>query len=374
MTKPARSIKRFKLRLIPPLLLAVALLSSALYAQAENVILLVGDGMGPAHVSAGRYELLGPEGYLSMEGLPVTGLVKTHSADHLITDSAASSTAMATGHKTNNGMIAVLPDGTPVATLMEAAMAAGKSAGVVTTTSVSHATPAAFLAHQRRRGDEDRIAEQMIASPVTIIFGGGLEFFAPKSAKESRRKDNRDLLAEAVDRGFKVARSKTELDKIDSGRILGLFENGGLRTGESSVSLADLTAKAISILAQNPKGYFLLIEGGQIDWESHSNDFDDMIQEIKDFDEAVARARRMTQSDRTLILVTADHETGGLVIEDGEPSPGSLDADWTTRSHSAVSVPIYAGGPGSELFTGVMDNTDIPRRIAKVLGLNFPAD
>jgi alkaline phosphatase len=135
-----------------------------------------------------------------------------------------------------------------------------------------------------------------------------------------------------------------------------------------------MTAKAIEILGRNSGGFFLMVEGGQIDWESHANDFDDMIREIADFDSAVETARRITSPEETLILVTADHETGGLAIEDGELSAGSLDADWSTRGHTAVSVPLYAGGPGSESFSGVRDNTEIPRLIARAMRITFPAN
>ncbi len=360
-----------KLRLV----LAAALLLATLSAQAaprpRNVILLIGDGMGLAHVSLARLSSGDPATVLQMDSMRYAAFVKTQSADPekgrgIITDSAASATALATGYKTKNGMLGVLPDGKPVRSILEAAQGIGKSVGLVTTVTITHATPAGFGAHEAARGDEDAIAPQYLAKRIDVLLGGGEQFFLPKSAKDSKRKDERDLLAEARKAGYTVARTADELAKANGKRLLGLFELGYLTTNPPEPSLADMASKAIEMLARNQRGFFVMIEGGQIDSGGHANNEAVVLKQTLDFDEAVGVALKFARErGDTLVLVTADHETGGLsLVSPPSTSKAEFHSAWGTKGHSAIAVPLLADGPGAERFSGVYDNTDIPKRIA----------
>ncbi len=347
--------------------------------KVRNIIFCIGDGMGLGQIALARMKAAGPSGTLYMERMPVVGFFWTHSADALVTDSAAAGTALASGVKTNNGMLGMTPDGTRYQTILEAAQAKGMATGLVVTSTISHATPAAFASHVTSRKMQDKIAEQLIANKVNVLFGGGEEYFLPESSSKSKRNDQKNLIEQAKEAGYVYIRTAEELKTAQHPHILGLFQLGPLTTIAPEPSLAELTAKAIDILNREVKGhkkrgFFLMIEGSQIDWACHDNDAARTIRQTLLFDQAVKAAIDFAQKDkRTLVVVTADHETGGLTIKGGNLKGNDLDVSWSTDGHSAMPVPIYAFGPKADIFAGTYDNTEVPKKLARLLGISpFP--
>ncbi len=335
----------------------------------KNIIFLIGDGMGLVHANAARFYVVGPEGRLHFERMPVTGLLNVYSYDALITDSAASGTALATGNKTRNGMIGLRADSTSVPTVLEIARDHGLATGLVVTSRITHATPAAYYAHINHRGREQEIAEQLSTANINVLFGGGRDMFLPESMEDSRRHDDRNLLAVMESNGYEIIGNRDELMSVEGDHVLGLFQTESLSTQLPEPTIAEMTAKAIELLAQDDDGFFLMVEGSQIDWAGHSNDEDYSIRETLLFDDAVREALAFAQQNgETLVVVTADHETGGMSIRRGNRNGEGMNIAWSTRNHSAVSVPVYAYGPGSLRFTGVIDNTDIAIRMAELFG------
>jgi alkaline phosphatase len=354
-------------------------------AAQKAVILLIGDGMGEAHRTAARWSAVGQSGTLAMDDMPVVGWSRTASADHLVTDSAAAATALASGVKTNNGMIGQDPAGNPLTTILERAQARGMAVGLVTTVQMAHATPAAFAAHVPDRNMMTEIASQMLATEVDVLLGGGEDEFLPEGVagcypEPGERADGRDLIAEATTSGYAYVCDAANLAAIDPAstpKLLGLFADEGM-TRPFAPSLAEMTEKAIDILSQDPDGFFLMVEGGQIDWASHDNDATNVISDTAGFDEAVAVVQTYASSaPDTLVIVTADHETGGMSADltssgsPGEDGPFLMPDDtpfyvnWTTNDHTDADVPTTAQGPRSDLLTGTHENTythDVMRR------------
>jgi alkaline phosphatase len=334
----------------------------------KNIILLIGDGMGSGHVTLGRLSMQAEGKTLNMDSMKIGGQVQTRAANYPVTDSAAAGTALATGFKTNNGMISVLPDGTPVVTFLEIAQQLKKSTGLVSTTNITDATPAVFAAHVDARAEMDAIADQMLAHKVTVLLGGGRAYFMPNSQQGGRRKDGADLLARAKESGYAVVGTREELNQVRSGNVLGLFGLENLTTDAPEPSLAELADKAIQILARNRGGFFLMVEGGEIDLKAHVNDAPGVIKQFRDFDAAVGVALAFARKDKdTLVIVTADHDTGGLAVlgsARGVPEPWS--AAWVSKNHTGNIVPILAEGPGASALGGVLDNTDVPKILAKL--------
>ena len=338
------------------LMALILLVSSCSAGQTpKNIILLIGDGMGIGHVSAAR--CADPDGKLNMDTMPITGFAITHAANALVTDSAAAGTALATGVKTTNGTISQDPDGKRLRTLLEAARDMGKSTGIISTTSIVDATPAVFVAHAANRGMKEDIAAQLVASRVDVAFGDGKSSFIPESAGGAR-KDGRDLLEDAKKRGYTVVDSADALAKSESYKMIGLFDLGA----QSTPTIADMTSKALSILSKNNKGFFIMSEGAKIDTCSHGKDAKGMVREALNFDEAIRVALDFAKKNNdTLVVVTADHETGGCAVYGGDEANPKYTASYISGGHSANMVPIYAFGPGAELFSGTHDNTDIPK-------------
>jgi alkaline phosphatase len=311
--------------------------------------------------------------------VPLRGWSRTGSADSSITDSAAAATALATGVKTNNGMIGQDPDGNALVTILERARAEGMAVGLVTNTQMAHATPAAFAAHVPRRGMMVEIADQMVAAGVNVLLGGGEDEFLPTTAtgcypEPGERTDGRDLIAEAVTAGYTHvcdAAAFAAIDPTATMYLLGLFADEGM-VRPYSPSLAEMTQKAIDILSQDPDGFFLMVEGGQIDWASHANDATSVIADVIGFDQAVSVALAHDfMLHQALIVVTADHETGGMSVdlvsggspdEDGPfymPDGTPFYVNWTTGSHTAADVPLTSQGPWSGLLLGAYENTHV---------------
>lgn len=343
-------------------------------AQIRNIILFIGDGMGITQITAGRLKSLGPNGRLHIDRMPVTGLLVTHAADDLITDSAAAATALASGFKTNNGMIGMLPDNTRAVTILEALREKGFSTGLVATSSITHATPACFAAHVPSRNMHPEIAAQMLDAGVDVLLGGGRAYFVPRKDPHSQRPDDLSLLDRAEQNGYRLVQNREELSQVHGGRVLGLFNDDEMRYEAHEPALGEMTAKAIELLRGNEKGFFLMVEGSQIDWGGHDNELDYVVREMLAFDEAVKTGLDFALQDRhTLVVVTADHETGGLAIKGGSIDGKDLKVGWASTHHTGQPVPVFAYGPHSLRFTGVHDNTRVPIIFAELLGVEpFP--
>ena len=332
----------------------------------KNIILLIGDGMGIAQITAGKIV----KGQLNLDEFKHLGLIMTHSQDALVTDSAAAATAIATGYKTYNGAVAVSSDGTPLKTITEYAQEANKATGLVVSSAITHATPAVFAAHVDSRKKHAVIAEQMAKSNIDVLFGGGWEYFVPNTTPGSKRPDHKNLLAELA-QSSTVIQTQEEfyaLGDVDS--VVGLFSKKHLRKADKRIpGLPDLTKKALEILSKNKNGFFLMVEGSQIDWAGHDNNQDDIITEIIDFDDTIGVALDFAKKNtQTLIVVTSDHETGGFAIHEGSIKEKQVtESEFTGTIHTAEMVPVFAYGPGASEFTGIGDNTKIGKIIINYL-------
>ena len=335
------------------LALAPCLADSA-ESPADSAILLIGDGMGPMQIHLSRIE---PGQPLEMEKLPVAGMMTTTSVGGRVTDSAAAATALATGYKTENGRLGTAPDNRRLQTILEHAQSMYKSTGIITTDALHGATPAGFAVHVDDRGKRSEIAAQMAASRVDVMMGFWKGEFLPKSAG-GKREDNRDLIAEMRAKGYEVAFTREEFLKAKGDKLLGLFED------ETAPTLAEMVTAAVDRLSRDPDGFLLIVEEARIDWKCHEHDLPGAISDTRALDKAVAAARSAAEKrGRTLVIVTADHETGGL----------APDSTWSTGGHTSTPVRILASGPGAEAFAGDLDNTDVPKRIADAIGIGpFP--
>lgn len=332
-----------------------------------GVILVIADGTGLNYWSAAKLGF--PS--LGVEELPVIGLVGTQSADNYITDSGAGATAFAAGVKTYNGAIGVGPDSSAVETVLEVAEGRGKATGLVVTSSITHATPAAFAAHVPDRGRHFQIAAQMAESGVDVMIGGGRRFFDP-----TERTDEVNLLAQlaedAVVTDSVAAFQALDPDTID--RLVAFTAEGNPPpASRRSLTLAEMTRAALSILERDDDGFFLMVEASQVDWRGHDNaPLNVVLSEMYDLDGAV-RAALEFQFERpnTLIVVTADHETGGLALHYDEM--GVFRANYTTDGHTAGMVPLFAGGPGADLVGGMKENDEIGRMLLDLIRGDGPA-
>lgn len=329
----------------------------------KNIILMIGDGMGIAQITAG---LIANKGKLNLENFPVVGFVKTFSADDLITDSAAGGTAMATGEKTNNGMIGITPDKRSLKNIREIAEEKGKGTGLVATSTITHATPASFIAHVESRSDYERIASQFLKSDIDVFIGGGSVHF-------TERLDQQDLTVKLRKKGYSVCQSMAELDSCTNDKIAGLLypvEPPSILHKRGDM-LYHATKKALEVLSKKEEGFFLMVEGSQIDWGNHQNNITIQTQEMLDFDHVIGEVLQFAISDgETLVIVTADHETGGLGINSGDLRRGRIDPGFTTTGHTGSMVPLFAFGPKSELFGGMYDNTEIFHRMLQAYGFH----
>ena len=304
----------------------------------KYIFYFIADGLGVEHKQVAEYFLQqktgDPEAKLTMSKFPVTGIITTHSADSLVTDSAAAGTALATGFKTNNRMISKLPDGTDVKTLLELAEQKGKATGVVTTTRLTHATPAVFLAHNENRGNENEIAEDYLDSGVDYLAGGGYRHFVPKDWKwgRSKRKDNRNIAQEFYEKGYRIFIGEHDTEKFRNykpkvaERVFAAFTYSHLpyeidrKNDNKTPSLSELTEKGIEVLMRHDRsygrGFFMMVEGGRIDHAAHANDLPGVIHDVLEFDRALAKAYEFYKKypNDTLIVVVSDHETGGLSL------------------------------------------------------------
>jgi alkaline phosphatase len=340
----------------------------------KNVIFMIGDGTGIAQLYSGQLHEVGSDGYLHAQRLPITGIVKTYSEDNLITDSASGTTAYSCGIKTDNGVIAQDSEGNECVTLMELAQQAGMKTGLVATSGVTHATPASFATHIDSRNKYSEIAEQMVESEVDVILGGGLEYFIPSDSAGSNREDQLNLLSSLRDQGYSVVLDRQAMVEEDSEQIVGLFSPSGMPSENRVPSLAEMTNKAVESLSSNENGFFLMVEGSQIDWGGHANETPYVVREVKDFDDAIGVVLTFAQENPgTLVIITADHETGGMTINGVNRENTIVDIAWTSTGHTGTPIPLMAYGPHAVEFSGWWDNTDIGKKVADLLGFeNFP--
>ena len=335
-------------------------------ARPRNVVLMIGDGMGLTQITAALYAN-GNE--IAFERMPVVGLHKSYSSDNLITDSAAGATAFSCGEKTYNGAIGVLPDADTTAcyTILERAEDAGMPTGLVATSTIVHATPAAFYAHVASRRQYPEIAAQLASSGVDFFVGGGQEFF-------SRRDDGRDLLAEMHTGGRRVDSyfDKTAADLLpDAATSYGYLSADAdpLPFSGGRDYLPRATALALDYLAARDTaaaGFFLMVEGSQIDWGGHANDSEYIIAETREFADVVGQVLDFAAADgETLVVVTADHETGGYAINTGSTMT-QIEGAFTSDYHTADLIPVFAFGPGAEAFAGIYENTAVHDKLVRL--------
>ncbi|MBN2523814.1 MAG: alkaline phosphatase [Bacteroidales bacterium] len=347
-------------------IITIALLSSIVNAafsqsteKVKNIILMIGDGMGNAQVSA-AYTI--NQGILNLERSQYIGLFRTSSADEYVTDSGAGGTALATGQKTNNKFIAMTPDSISLKTILELAEENGLSTGMVVTCEMTHATPASFIAHQPSRYDTLNIAADYVGSGIDIFIGGGRRHF-------EERTDSLNISDLLREEGYSIVYD-LESVKEDSATNIGCFiaDNHPLSVMEGRGDyLTEATRIALDKLKTNAQGFFIMVEGSQIDWGGHSNNFSFQISETIDFDKAVGEAMNFAdEHPGTLVVVTADHETGGLALVDGDISNGQVEAKYSSDNHTAVMVPVFAYGTGAEIFSGIYENTELFHKMLRL--------
>lgn len=326
----------------------------------KNVIFLIGDGMGLNQIYAG---MTANGGTLNIERCSHTGLAKTYSASHYITDSAAGGTALATGHKTNNGMIGMNADSVAVQSVLSLAEEVGRATGLVATVRITHATPASFYAHQINRGMYEEIAAEMLTSGVDFFVGGGRNNFEV-------RNDSLNYSDSLRNADYNIVYS---LDSVEAPVLLPF---GALcadydmpqasKRGDFLPRAVDLAIKSLDARGD---GFFLMVEGSQIDYQAHGNNTQGVVDEVLDFDRAIKVALDFAERDgETLVVITADHETGGMTILNGSYADKTIEAQFNTGGHTGTMVPIYSFGPCADQFTGIMENTEIPVRIKTALG------
>lgn len=425
----------------------------------KNIIFLIGDGMGLGQMEIARTFEYGKKGRLFLETLPYTALAHTYSANNQVTDSAAGGTALAIGKKTNNGMIGVTADGKPADSILDLFKKNGLSTGIVTTNSVTDATPASFTASVKNRWTgQMEIAKQQLQNDVDVILGGGEKYFTSQNAHGVK------LLDQYQQAGYQYVTTDKELQKANSRKLLGLFGPKHLNfkldrdnVNSQEPTLTDMTAKALETLSKDNKGFFTMIEGARIDQASHAGDITSIWKETIEFDDAVKYCVKWAETHQdTLVVVAADHETMGvsatepmnkkalkkitvtphfmakhlqknangigytnksikqvfhqyanMTVTDEDtalfnsqinPKKGQVYPEqhvaWeignmiakhnhagvlnrtieelsSTGGHTSNMIPVFAYGKGAETFHGVLDNTDIPKKLAETMGFTF---
>lgn len=329
----------------------------------KNVIFLIGDGMGLSQVSSAYYFNKNNK-EPNFSRFPVVGLSRTSSSQQKITDSGAGATAFSTGHKSYNGSIGVDDNKKPLETLVEHFSKEGKSSGVIVTCSVTHATPAAFYAHVPSRDQEYEIARQLVTSDIDFFSGGGIKFFT--------KGENASLLGDLQKNGFVIDTTNLDVNKpLEADKKYGFLiaEEGLPKITEGRGDyLPKATEMGLNYLSKDTAGFFVMIEGSQIDWGGHANDAGYLIGEVLDFDKAVGKALDFAEKNgNTLVIVTADHETGGFTLSSDSGDYNKIKPTFSTSGHSATMVPVFAYGPGAEKFTGIYQNTAIYDKIRQLV-------
>jgi alkaline phosphatase len=327
----------------------------------KNIILMIGDGMGLAHIYAA---MTANGGSLFLQNFIYCGFSKTYSSSDYITDSAAGATALACGVKSYNGAIGVDPDKNPVVNICELAEKMGLKTGLVSTSAINHATPACFVAHQSSRSSYEDIAADFLKANIDVFIGGGVKSF-------ENRKDGRNLSKELKEKGYQVLYKMEDIQKVQSGKLAGLTaEEHNLPMPERGEMLVPATETAINLLSQSKKGFFLMVEGSEIDFLAHNNNTTGVVRETLDFDRAIGSALAFASKNKeTLIIVLADHETGGMTLSSGNNKTGDVGAKFGNTDHTGICVPVFAYGPGADQFGGFMENTEIGMKMQRLLKL-----
>ena len=324
----------------------------------KNVIFMIGDGMGLEQISA-AWVCNG--GHLNLDNFTKTGIQRTYCVNRLVTDSAAAGSALATGSKTNYGMIAMSPDSVAVESLAEYAMSKGKRAGAAVTCRVNDATPAVFFSHSPTRKDQEGIVAQMAESGVYFLSGGGIKYWKD-------REDGRDITAEIQEKGYSFASTKEELMAVEEGPVVALMADYELPFAlDRGDILPSSVAKALELL-DNKKGFFLMIEGSMIDDGGHDNKAGHTMEEIFDFDRTIGLVLEWAAKDgETLVVVTGDHATGGMTLLSGSLPENRIRVNFSTTGHNGILLPVYAWGPHSEDFIGVYENAELSQKIKNII-------
>lgn len=367
--------KTFLLFFIHVLIIILFVPASAAQRPVKNIIFMVPDGLGLSNVTAARIRLGGVDGdSLVFETLSQIGYQRTHSRNSVVTDSAAAASAWATGHKFRNGEISHHTfNGSSPMTILELAQSLGKSTGLVATSTITHATPAAFGAHVPSRECETEIAKQYINLGIDVLLGGGVSKFRTTSADPCGTSGN--MIALARSHGYTYVTTRAEMAAApNQPKLLGLFSEKGMtamvkRAADSPEPfLKRMTTKALKILGKNPNGFFLMVEGSQIDWANHANNLKYQLKETVAFDKAVNTVLNWVNENNaeedTLIIVVPDHDCGGMSINGPYGSTirtrgKDIEAAWTSDYHTACDTMIWSEGPYSEYLGAALDNTHL---------------
>ncbi|MBO5876023.1 MAG: alkaline phosphatase [Bacteroidales bacterium] len=326
--------------------------------KVKNIIFMIGDGMGLEQISA-AWVCNG--GKLNLDNFTNVGIQRTYSANKLVTDSAAAGSALATGQKTNNGMISMNPDTVAVKSLAEEAMEKGKRAGAAVTCRVTDATPAVFFSHAPSRKLMDDIAVQMTNSGLYFLSGGGTKYW-------SGREDGVDLVGQAEAMGYTYVETKEEMMAVEEGPVIALMDEYELQPAlDRGDILPSSVQKALQVL-DNKKGFFLMIEGSMIDDGGHDNKAGKTMEEIFDFDRTLGLVLEWAEKDgQTLVIVTADHATGGMTLLGGSIDGQRIRVNYSTTGHNGVALPVFAWGPHAEDFVGIYENAELSDKIRALI-------
>ncbi len=332
------------------------------YNKPTNIVLVIGDGMGLAQMSSFIYTYEGPSAFERCNSI---GLHKPYAANNLITDSAAGATAFSTGEKTNNAACGVDVNGIAKETILEEASRNGHATGIVVSSTIVHATPASFIAHNINRDAYEEIAKDILDSGCDIIIGGGQKYF-------TRRSDSLDLLSMFQSKNYLVTdyfNDDYSTYRVTTPQKLLYFTADGdpLPYSQGRDYMIKASIDALEFLDhKNSKSFFLMVEGSQIDWGGHANELKYVMEEMREFNTMLNKILDWAEKDgNTLVIVTGDHETGGLSILPGSKQ-GNLTTNFATTGHSGILIPVYAFGPGSEEFCGIYENTEIYHKMKKI--------
>lgn len=326
----------------------------------KNIVFMIGDGMGLEQLSTAW---VANRGALNIDQMPYVGLQRTYCLDWLVTDSAAAGTALATGQKTNKGMVATNPQGEELNSMMDLAQRAGKRTGVVVVCRLNDATPATFCCNNPDRDEAEEITADYLTCGVDYIAGGGMNYW------RDERTDGRDIFAEIGDKGYNTYESAEKLMEAESlpvAAVLAPLELPSALSGERGDMFRNMTTKALDMLSRdNDEGFFLMVEGSCIDDWLHANRVDAAVEEILDFDRVVGDVLEWAEKDgQTLVVVTADHATGAMTLLWGDIEEGTVEVNFANEGHNGIMVPYFAYGAGAERFDGTVENAQLSKMIS----------
>ncbi len=328
----------------------------------KNIILMIGDGTGLAQWYSGY---TANRGALNIFQLTDVGLSITSSADNYITDSAAGATAMATGSKTNNRFVGVDTTGRTLNTIAEAFKKKKFKVAIISNGDVTDATPASFYAHKKERSMSEEIALDFVTSDIDILVGGGEKAFM-------KRKDGRNLMTELSGKTYEVSNTFRSIDAVKSSRFV-IIEDSAVVSKQKGRGdfLSRSLVKSLAVLSAQTQPFLIMEEGAQIDWGGHGNNMEYVVREVLDFDQAIGEAIKFVDNNNeTLLVITADHETGGLTLLGGNVSKGFVMGKFSTNNHTGIAVPVFSYGPGAEHFRGVYQNTEIYKKLMTLISLH----